>query len=66
VFAPGAARALASAPLDRLAVLDHIPPLDLDPALGDLPLDILDGSSLVAEAVRRMHSGESLTALFDV
>jgi ribose-phosphate pyrophosphokinase len=65
VFVPETSRVLAKAPIDRIAILDHIPHLELVPGLEHVPLDIVDGSSLVAEAIRRMHTGGSLVELFD-
>lgn len=61
VFVPEAAEALAQAPLERILVLDHIPPFALDP----LPpqIEAVDASRLVAEAIRRLHEGGSLVAL---
>src|SRR5207344_2520799 len=49
-FVPGASRTLAGAPIDRIVVLDHIPPSALDPALVDEKLWLLDSASLMAEA----------------
>jgi ribose-phosphate pyrophosphokinase len=62
-FVPEASRALAAAPLDRIAVLDHIPPFALDRSLVETKLDLLDASGFVAEAIRRMHEGGSLVGL---
>ncbi len=62
-FTPDASRVLAAAPIERIAVLDHIPPTALDPALAEARLEVLDGSGLVAECIRRMHADESLVEL---
>lgn len=64
-FVPEASQTLAEAPIDRIVVLDHIPPSALDPALVDKKLWLLDSASLMAEAIRRMHEGGSLTELLD-
>jgi ribose-phosphate pyrophosphokinase len=64
-FVPEASAVLAAAPLDRVVVLDHIPPVALDPALAAARLTVLDGAALVAEAIRRMHDGGSLVELLD-
>lgn len=61
VFVPEAAPALAEAPLERVLVLDHVPPFALDPRPPGL--ELLDVSGLLAEAVRRLHEGGSLVAL---
>jgi len=62
-FVPEASPLLAEAPLESLAVLDHIPPFALDAALAETRLAMLDASGLVAEAIRRMHTGGSLVEL---
>ena len=64
-FVPEASRTLAEAPLDHIAVLDHIPPSALDPVLVDKKLLLLDSASLLAEAIRRLHEGGSLTELLE-
>lgn len=63
-FVPEAARVLASAPLDRIAILDHIPPTTLDETLRE-KLVVLDSAPLLAEAIRRLHEGNSLGDLLD-
>jgi len=63
VFVPEASRVLASAPIDRIVVLDHVPPFALDTALVDARVTLLDASVLIAEAIRRMHEGGSLVEL---
>lgn len=63
VFTPEASRALEEAPIERIAVLDHAPPFALDPALVESRLDILDGASFVAEAIRLLHTDGSLVDL---
>jgi ribose-phosphate pyrophosphokinase len=65
-FVTEASRVLAAAPLDRIAVLDHIPPFALDRELVAARLTVLDGAGLVAEAIRRMHQGGSLVELLEV
>jgi ribose-phosphate pyrophosphokinase len=64
-FVPEATRVLADAPIDRILVLDHIPPRALEPAFAEAKLSLLDGASLVAEAIRRMHGGGSLVELME-
>lgn len=64
-FVPEASRVLAEAPLDRIVVLDHIPPFAIDQALVDAKLTVLGGSGLVAEAIRCMHEGRSLVELLE-
>ena len=64
-FVLDASRTLGDAPIDRIAVLDHIPPSVLDPNLVAQKLWLLDSATLLAEAIRRMHEGGSLTELLD-
>jgi ribose-phosphate pyrophosphokinase len=64
-FVPEASHVLREAPIDHIAVLDHIPPFALEPALIDSKLNLLDVSGLVAEAIRRMHEGGSLVQLLE-
>lgn len=65
-FVPEASRVLAEAPIDRIAVLDHIPPFALDRALVEEKLTVLEASRLVAEAIRRLHEGGSLVELLEI
>jgi ribose-phosphate pyrophosphokinase len=64
-FVPAASRALAEAPIDCIAVLDHIPPFALERALVEGKLCVLEAAGLVAEAIRRMHEGGSLVELLE-
>jgi ribose-phosphate pyrophosphokinase len=64
-FVPEASHRLAEAPIEHIAVLDHIPPSALEPALVEQKLWLLDSTSLLAEAIRRMHEGRSLTEMMD-
>jgi ribose-phosphate pyrophosphokinase len=64
-FVPEASRVLAQAPLERIVVLDHIPPFALDQALAESKLTLLGASGLLAEAIRRMHEGRSLVELLE-
>ena len=65
-FVPEASRLLADAPIDRIAVLDHLPPFALDRALVEAKLTALETSAFVAEAIRRMHVGGSLSELCQI
>lgn len=64
-FVPEASRVLGSAPLDRIVILDHIPPAALDETLVRDKLMMLDSSPLFAEAIRRLHAGNPLDDLLD-
>lgn len=63
VFVAAASDALAGSALDRLFVLDHVPTAELDPAVAAARIESLDVSGLLAEAIRRLHEGGSLTQL---
>jgi ribose-phosphate pyrophosphokinase len=66
VFAPDrASRTLAGAPIDRIAVLDHVPPFALDESLAEAKLEVVGCCGLIAEAIRRMHEGGSLVELLE-
>lgn len=64
-FVPEASSVLADAPLDRIVVLDHIPPFAIDQALVERKVTVVEASGLVAEAIRRMHEGGSLVELLE-
>jgi ribose-phosphate pyrophosphokinase len=64
-FVPEASGVLSSAPLDRIAILDHIPPTPLDETLVRAKLLLLESAPLFAEAIGRLHEGSSLDDLLD-
>jgi ribose-phosphate pyrophosphokinase len=66
VFVGDANALLADEGLDGLAVTDTIPPFRLDASLASTKLAVVDAASLFAEAIRRMHSGESIVDLLEV
>lgn len=55
-FIPGASQALMQAPLDRVFVLDHIPPSALEPAFVAQRLHLIDCAGLVAQTIREMSA----------
>lgn len=61
-FVPEASRVLSDAPLDRIFVLDHIPPAPLDPALVAERFHMIDSAGLLAGAIRDM-SGDAVPSL---
>jgi ribose-phosphate pyrophosphokinase len=63
LFMPGAETALADGAIDRLVVTDAVPAFRLPPGPVRDKLDVLPAASLLAEAVRRLDSGEPLTDL---
>lgn len=65
VFAPGAGRTLADAPLDRLLVLDTLPADRLD-ATARRHIEVLDSAPLLAAAICRLHRHQPLVGLTDL
>lgn len=63
LFVGEASTVLASPDFDRIVVTNTIPPFRLDPALLDRRVNVLDVAPLFADAVRRLHAGESLIEL---
>jgi ribose-phosphate pyrophosphokinase len=63
VFAGTAAQVLADSALETVLVTDSIPPFRLSPALQGRRVEVLDTAPLLAEAIRRLHSGGSLVEL---
>lgn len=66
VFTPAAEEALAEPALERVLVLDHVPPFALAP---DGParrkLELVPCAPLLAGAIRRIHEGGSLVELLE-
>jgi ribose-phosphate pyrophosphokinase len=65
VFAEGANAVLAEAPLERLVITNTIPPRRIEPAVAQRKLVVLDAAPLVAEAIRRLHTGGSIVELLE-
>jgi ribose-phosphate pyrophosphokinase len=65
VFVPEASPVLAGASIERIAVLDHVPPAPLDQTLVRDKLSLIDSVPLFADAIRRMHEDRSLEGLLD-
>lgn len=63
-FVPDASHVLSTAALDRIIVLDHIPPTPLREAAA-AKLMVLESAPLFAEAIRRLHDNRSLGDLLN-
>ena len=60
-----ASEVLAGNGVDNIVVTDSVPPTRLDPKLVEEKLTIVDGSWLFAQAIRRMHFGDSVVELME-
>ena len=63
LFTPGAEAALTDAAIDRIAVTDSVPAFRLKAEAARAKIDTLPVAPLLAEAIRRLHGGETLTDL---
>jgi len=61
VFAPGAVENLLAAPIEKIVVTNTIP---VPSGLGDRVV-VVDMAPLLAEAIRYIHEGRSMTTLFE-
>jgi ribose-phosphate pyrophosphokinase len=64
LFMPGAAEAIADPAIDRLVVADAVPPFRLPDGAAKAKVDILPAAPLLAQAIRRLHGGETLSDLY--
>ena len=65
LFMGNAGVLLREAAIDQIVVADTVPPLRLEPEVIGSRVVVLDSTPLVAEAIRRLHSGGSLVELLD-
>jgi ribose-phosphate pyrophosphokinase len=63
LFMPGAADALADPAIDRIVITDSVPPFRLADSPVLSKLHVLAAAPLIAETIRRLHSGTSLSDL---
>lgn len=63
VFTTAAGRVLLDSALDQVVVLDTIPPFELDQTVVEAKLVTLSAAALFAQAIQRIHRGESLVEL---
>jgi ribose-phosphate pyrophosphokinase len=64
-FVGKASTVLAHPALEKVVVTNTIPPFRLDPHLVSSKLVVLDAAGLFAEAIRRIHTGESIVELLE-
>jgi ribose-phosphate pyrophosphokinase len=63
LFMPGAEAALTDPAIDRIAVTDSVPAFRLNAEAARAKIDTLAVAPLLAEAIRRLHGGETLSDL---
>ena len=63
LFSSKANEALSNPALEKVVITNTVPPLRLDSKLVREKLAVLDVASLFADAIKRMHSGESIIEL---
>jgi len=63
LFMPGAEAALMDPAIDRVVVTDSVPAFRLGAAVAQAKVDTLAVAPLLAEAIRRLHAGDTLTDL---
>jgi len=63
LFMQGAASAITDAAIARFVITDSVPPFRLDPDIVHRRIDVLSAAPLLAEAIRRLNSGQALSDL---
>lgn len=66
VFSQDANRVLGGSALERIVILDTIPPRRLDPELLARRLQVLDCAPLLATAIHRLHTDGSIVELTEI
>lgn len=64
VFSGDAPNRILKSAIDKVIVTNTVPQASAATVLGD-KLEVLDVSRILAEAIRRIHNGESVSMLFD-
>lgn len=64
IFSGDAINRVNKSAVDKFIVTNSVPQLDHVSVLGD-KLEVLDVSRILAESIRRIHNGESVSMLFD-
>lgn len=63
LFMSGAAEVIADPAIERFIVTDAVPAFRLDPGTARNKVDTISAAPLLAETIRRLHEGRSLTDL---
>lgn len=65
IFSGDALNRISQSSIDKLIVSNSVPQQETIECLGKNRVDILDVSRVFAEAIRRIHNGESISMLFE-
>ena len=65
IFSGDALSRISQSCIDKLIVSNSVPQQETIEYLGKENVDILDVSRVFAEAIRRIHNGESISMLFE-
>jgi ribose-phosphate pyrophosphokinase len=63
LFMQGAAEVIADPAIERFVVTDAVPPFRLGPGVARDKIEFISAAPLLAETIRRLHAGQSLTEL---
>jgi ribose-phosphate pyrophosphokinase len=63
LFMAGSAEVIADPAIDRFVVTDAVPAFRLGPGTPHAKIDMIPAGPLLAETIRRLHTGDSLTDL---
>jgi len=66
VFSPKAGEILSNSALEKIIVTNTVPPFRLEQHSAQRKLTVLDAAPLFAEAIKRAHSGESISELSEI
>lgn len=64
IFSGDAVNRLSKSSIDKIITTNTVPQIEHSQFLGD-KLEVLDVSRILAESIRRIHNGESVSMLFD-
>lgn len=63
VFSSKSSQVLGDSALERIVILDTIPPHDIEPDLVEQRFKVVDSAPLLAEAIHRLHTGGEVVEL---
>lgn len=65
IFSGDAINRIEKSSIDKVITTNSVPQADHVKTLGSSKIEVLDVSRILAEAIRRIHNGESVSMLFD-